>query len=130
MDSRPGPRPRAAEPSHQVIIEVINAKFSEVNRRLDGGERRFARIEQKMDAADESRTKLVEDVNALQVSVEGLRATEEAKNKPPWWMGWQPIAVVVLLSVCAGAGLTALTIAGLDIVPKLQAIGAVVGAPQ
>lgn len=119
---------RAKEPSHQAIIDVIEVKVGEINRRLDGGERRFDRIEKKMDIADESRTRLAEDVNALQVSVERLRATEEGKSNPPWWLQWQPVAIGLTLAVFAGAGLTALTIAGLDILPKLSAIKAAVGA--
>jgi hypothetical protein len=100
-----------SDPTHAAIINVIKVEIGEVKRRLDQGERRFDRLEERLTAADEARTIMAADLAAI-------KATASA----PWWLGWRPVAVGLALAVLAGAGLTALTIAGLDILPKLTAI--------
>ena len=105
------------EPSHAAIISVIEAKFGEVFRRLDHGETRFDRIERKMDDADEARS-------AMQVDIASLKQATAAAHERPWWLGWKPLAALAAMAVFAGAGLATIAIAGLDIVPKLQAITA------
>jgi hypothetical protein len=109
------PRARPKEPSHYELLTQINARFDSVEARLERGERRFDRLEAKIDAAEATRAEMVSDLNVLQ-------ATADAAKNPPWWLGWKPLAAIVVLALFAGAGLTALAIAGLDIVPKLTAI--------
>lgn len=113
--SESAPRSRPKEPSHYELLTQINARFDSVEARLERGERRFDRLEAKIDAAEATRAEMLADLNVLQ-------ATTDATKNPPWWLGWKPIAAMITLAVFAGAGLTALTIAGLDIVPKLTAI--------
>jgi hypothetical protein len=113
--SESAPRPRPKEPSHYELLQQINARFDGVEARLERGERRFDRLEAKIDAAEATRAEMMADLNVLQ-------ATADANKTPPWYLGWKPVAVGLALALFAGAGLTALAIAGLDIVPKLTAI--------
>jgi hypothetical protein len=108
-------RARAKEPSHLDLLSQINARFDNVEARLERGETRFDRLEAKIDAAEATRAEMASDVKVLQ-------ATTDANKTPPWWLGPRPVAIALTLAALAGAGMTALAIAGLDIVPKLTAI--------
>lgn len=110
------------QPSHLELLQQINGRFDVLDRRfdavearLDRGESRFDRLESKIDAAEATRAEMMADLNVLQ-------ATADANKNPPWYMGWKPIAGIVILALFAGAGMTALALAQLDIVPKLTAI--------
>lgn len=114
------------EPSHQTIVEVIRMEVASINKRLDRGESRFDKLEEKMDRADIARMEMKAEIDAVKTGVESNRvavsAYLETHKTPPWYMGWKPVAIGLALALFAGAGLTALAIAGLDIVPKLTAI--------
>jgi hypothetical protein len=110
------------QPSHLELLQQINGRFDLLDRRFDAveerlarGEKRFDRLESKIDAADITRGEMLADLSVLQTSA-------DAAKTPPWYLGWKPVAVGLSLALFAGAGLTALAIAGLDIVPKLTAI--------
>jgi hypothetical protein len=114
--------PARKEPSHAVLLEAIGGirmELKGINRRFDAGEKRFDRLEEKMDAADKVRGDMMADI-----------ATLKAGAGTPLGMGWKLIAALVVLGVFAGAGLAVVAIAGVDILPKLQAIKAAVGATE
>lgn len=122
-------RLRAKEPSHLDLINFIGGRFDSIEARLERGEKRFDRIEEKMAKADEVRLEMVSEISTVQSTVSSVQSTVSsmqanagANAQPPWWLGWKPVAIALTLALFAGAGLTALAIAGLDIVPKLTAI--------
>ena len=116
------PRSRAKEPSHTDLLVQIGMRFDRIEARLDHGEQRFDRLETKIGNADETRANMVGQLARLEAAFEAQKKIEDVNQTPPWWLSWKPVAIIVVLSVFAGAGLTALAIAGLDIVPKLTAI--------
>ena len=123
--SESAPRSRPKEPSHYDLLQQINGRFDLLDRRfdavetrLDRGEKRFDRLEETMKEAGEAR----EGMALSLASIQATQAAAEANKTPPWYLGWKPVAVGLALALFAGAGLTALAIAGLDIVPKLAAI--------
>ncbi|GBF56448.1 hypothetical protein PbB2_00104 [Candidatus Phycosocius bacilliformis] len=120
------PRTRAKEPSHTDLLVQIGLRFDRIEARLDHGEKRFDRLEDKIDKAEQTRAEMVRELATLQATADAHQASVDANKTPPWWLSWKPVAIIVVLSVFAGAGLTALAIAGLDIVPKLTAIKAAV----
>lgn len=122
-------RTRPKEPSHYDLLEQINGRFNLLDKRFDGiearldrGEKRFDHIEEKMNEAGDAREAMATNIAKLQVMQAASQAAADAAKNPPWWLGWKPVAIALTLAVFAGAGLTALAIAGLDIVPKLTAI--------
>lgn len=117
------------QPSHQDLLTQINGRFDLLDRRFDAvedrlarGEKRFDRLEETMKDASEAREHMALSLASIQARQAAAQAAAEASKNPPWYMGWKPVAAIVALALFAGAGLTALAIAGLDIVPKLAAI--------
>lgn len=117
------------QPSHQDLLEQINGRFNLLDRRFDGiearlerGEKRFDRLEETMKDASEAREHMALSLASIQATQAAAQVAADASKNPPWYMSWKPIAAIVALALFAGAGLTALAIAGLDIVPKLTAI--------
>ncbi len=113
---------RQPEPSHRDLINFIGGRFDSIEARLERGEKRFDRIEEKMQKADDVRSEMVAEISAVQATVSLIQQSANSAANPPWWLGWKPVAIALTLALFAGAGLTALAIAGLDIVPKLSAI--------
>jgi hypothetical protein len=113
---------RQPEPSHRDLINFIGGRFDSIEARLERGEKRFDRIEEKMEKADDVRSEMVAEISSVQATVSLIQQSSNAAANPPWWLGWKPVAIALTLALFAGAGLTALAIAGLDIVPKLTAI--------
>lgn len=117
-------------PSHAAIVEVIRAEVGSINRRLERGEARFDRLEEKIESGNQARNDLRVEVEAIRSTVNqnkvGFESYVQSQKTPPWFMGWQPVAIGLGLSLLAGAGLAITLIAGLDILPKLVAIKAAV----
>ncbi len=120
--SEPAPRLRPKEPSHSELLTFIGSRFDGIELRLEHGEKRFDRLEDKLDAAQRKFESYQTAQGEMQAEIQVLQAASDTAKNPPWWLGWKPIAAMITLAVFAGAGLTALAIAGLDIVPKLAAI--------
>eukprot|EP01035_Chromulina_nebulosa_P054179 gene54179-74165_t len=83
------------EPSHQTIVEVIRMEVASINKRLDRGESRFDKLEEKMDRADIARMEMKAEIDAVKAGVESNRvavsAYLDAHKTPPWYMGWKPV---------------------------------------
>lgn len=120
--SETAPRSRLKEPSHSDLLTFISSRFDGIELRLEHGEKRFDRLEDKLDEAQKEFSSYQKKQGEMLADIQVLQANSDNVKSPPWWLGWKPIAALITLAVFAGAGLTALAIAGLDIVPKLAAI--------
>lgn len=118
----------AANNSLAAINAQLTEGFKAINARLGSGERKFEKLDEKLDrfgdrlGGIESRLTAVETKLGAVESQDDKIAESVSHQLPPWYFSWKPMAIIIALSIFAGAGLGILGIINLDIIPKLQLI--------
>lgn len=114
------PRP----PSHEVIVERIDGLIRLTEQQFANGARRFDRIEERLGKIEAHQLQSDEARAALTASVAALTAAQPQAG--PWWQGWIKPALLVVLALLAGAGLSIIAITQLDVLgPLIDAAKAV-----
>lgn len=114
------------QPSHAVIVERLDSLAEMMRLQFEAGGRRFDRIEARLERIEQREEAAAE---ARAITATKLVALEAAMPSSPtdWWgfvKRYAPQVLLVVLSLCAGAGLSIISITQLDLFgPLLDAAG-------